>query len=196
MPYDENFYRMYREYLQESMVRQNHNHVFALFSSLMLPEEPRVIDLGCGLGEYATHDPHHTAYAGIDLNNTGGVVNFVQADYRDLDFGDKLSFVPNAFISLFSIELFNPAEARYALYKRIFDQFPSVNFGLVVGMLYESKRGQEVVEETGGLTSYQTIEDPSLFISDVFTESRICLKTPSAMFGNDVIDVWKFFVRK
>ena len=82
------------------------------------------------------------------------------------------------------------------LYEKVFAQFSSINFGLVVGLFYESKRGLEIVEETGGITSHQTIEDPSLFVSDVFTELRVHLRTPSAMFGQDVIEVWKFFVRK
>src|SRR3989344_2345302 len=196
MPYDENFYRMYREYLQERIVRSNHDHMFSLFASLLLPDSPRVMDLGCGIGEYAIYDRRHAAYVGIDLNNTGSVTPFVQADYLKLDFGNLLPFIPNAFISLFSIECFHTAKSKYTLSNRFFSAFPTVKFGLVGGFFYESRRNQETVSEAGEIMSYQTIEDPSLYISDLFTELRIHLRTPSQMFGSDVVEVWKFLVRK
>ncbi len=196
MPYDENFYRMYREYLQEQVVRQNHDHVFTLFSSLMLPETPRIIDLGCSIGEYAIYDSHHTAYAGIDLNNTSGVANFVQADYTTLSFKELLPFVPNSFISLFSIECCHPVKIRYALYEKLFTEFPSIRCGLAGGFFYASRRDKETVSETGDIVSYQSIEDPAQYISRIFTELRVHLQTPSTMFGQDVVEVWKFFVRK
>ena len=195
MPYDENFYRMYRQYLQEPIVRRNHDHVFALFASLLLPEKPRVMDLGCGIGEYATFDSHHTAYAGVDLNNTGNVANFVQADYRALDFKEELSFAPNAFISLFSIECCHPAIAKYAFYEKLFKAFPWIQCGLAGGFFYESRRDKETVSETGDIVSFQSTEDPAQHISGIFTELRLHLRTPSAMFGQDVVEVWKFFVR-
>ena len=196
MPYDENFYRMYREYLQEPIVRNNHDHIFSLFESLLLPYSPCVMDLGCGVGEYATYDYSRIAYVGIDLNNTGSVTPFVQADYLKLDFGNLLPFLPNAFISLFSIECCQSAKKKYALYNRLFSTFPTVKCGLAGGFFYESRHDQETVSETGEIVSYQTIEDPSLHISNLFTELRIHLRTPSKMFGDDVVEVWKFFVRK
>ncbi|MBI2035678.1 MAG: class I SAM-dependent methyltransferase [Candidatus Liptonbacteria bacterium] len=196
MPYDENFYRMYREYLQEQTVRRNHDHVFSLFASLLLHDSPRVMDLGCGIGEYATYDQQHAAYVGVDLNNTGSVIPFVQADYLKLNFGNLLPFLPNAFISLFSIECCHSSESKYTLYNRIFSTFPAVKYGLVGGFFYESRRNQETVSEAGEIVSYQTIEDPSLHISPLFTELRIHIRTPSRMFGNDVIEVWKLLVRK
>ena len=196
MAYDENFYRMYRGYLQEQVVRRNHDHLFSLFASLLLPDTPRVMDLGCGIGEYTIYDRRHTAYVGIDLNNTGSVTPFVQADYIALDFEHRLSFSPNAFISLFSIECCHPAAKKYDLYNQIFSKFPTIKCGLAGGFFYESRRCQEMVSEAGEIISYQTIEDPSNFISDLFTELRIHIRTPSQMFGNDVVEVWKLFVRK
>ena len=196
MPYDENFYRMYREYLQERTVRSNHDHIFSLFASLLLPDSPRVMDLGCGIGEYTTYDRRHTAYVGIDLNNTGSVAPFVQADYLKLDFGNLLPFLPNAFISLFSIECCPAAKSKYAFYNHLFSAFPTIKCGLVGGFFYESRRNQETVSEAGEIVSYQTIEDPSLHISQLFTELRIHIRTPSQMFGGNVIEVWKLFVRK
>ena len=196
MPYDENFYRRYREYLQEPIVRGNHDHVFSLFASLLLPDSPRVVDLGCGIGEYRTYDRSHAEYVGIDLNDTGSVTPFIQADYLRLGFADLLPFPPNAFISLFSIDCCHTAEKKYDLYNRIFSAFPAVKCGLIGGFFYESRRGQETVSEAEEIVSYQTIEDPSLYISDLFTELRIHLRTPSKMFGDDVIEVWKLLVRK
>jgi len=154
------------------------------------------MDLGCGIGEYATYDQHHAAYVGIDLNNTGSITHFVQVDYLKLDFGNLLPFLPNAFISLFSIECFHSAKNKYTLYNRLFSAFPTVKCGLVGGFFYESRRNQETVSEAGEIVSYQTIEDPSLHISDLFTELRIYIRTPSQMFGNDVVEVWKLLVRK
>lgn len=198
MPYDENFYRMYRKYLQEPTVRQNHNHVFALFASLVLPETPRVVDLGCGIGEYATYDSYHVFYVGVDLNNNTGsnITNFVQADYMTLDFQELLHFMPNAFVSLFSIECCCSVSAKYAFYEKLFKTFPSIRCGLAGGFFYESRRDKETTSETGDIISYQSIEDPARNISRIFTELRVHLRTPSEMFGQDVIEVWKFFVRK
>ncbi len=196
MPYDENFYRMYRQYLQEEKVRTNHSHVFSLFASLLLSDSPRVMDLGCGIGEYSTYDPHHATYVGIDLNNTGSVAYFLQADYLKLEFGRLLPFLPNAFTSLFSIECCHTAEKKYDLYNRIFSIFSTVRCALVGGFFYESRRNQETISEAGEIVSYQTIEDPSIYISDLFTELRVHMRTPSQMFGNDVIEVWKLLIRK
>ncbi len=196
MPYDENFYCMYRKYLQESTVRRNHDAIFRLFASLVHPVLPQVMDLGCGVGEYAMYDPHHTAYVGIDLNNSGEVKSFIRRDYTALDFSHRLPFSPNAFISLFSIECCHPVKTRYALYEKIFTAFPSIRFGLASGFFYESKRNETTVGETGDIVSYQTIESPADYISNVFTELRSYIRTPSRMFGQDVIEVWKFFMRR
>jgi hypothetical protein len=177
-------------------VRANHDHMFSIFASLLFPTYPHIMDLGCGIGEYPTYDHHHSAYIGIDLNNTGSLPNFVQADYTALDFGRHLPFAPNAFISLFSIECCHTTEKKYDLYDRIFSTFPTVKYGLVGGFFYESRRNKETVSETGELVSYQTIEDPSLHISKLFTELRVHLQVPSKMFGDDVVEVWKMFIRK
>lgn len=155
-----------------------------------------MVDLGCGIGEYATYNLHHAAYVGVDLNNTGSAAPFLQADYLKLDFVNLLPFSPNAFISLFSIECCHAAEKKYNLYNRIFSTLPAIRCGLVGGFFYESRRSKEIVSEAGEIVSYQTIEDPSLHISDLFTELRFHLRTPSQMFGNDVIEVWKLLIRK
>lgn len=196
MPYDEQFWRLYQEYLKEPTVRKNHDHMFRMFASLLFSNSPRIIDLGCGLGEYARYDEYHAAYAGIDLNNTGAVPNFICQDYLKLEFSPLLPFVPDAFVSLFSAECCQPANTRYAFYEKLFVALPTLECGLVSGFFYDSRRGQETVSETGGITSHQTVEDPSLHISAIFTELRTHLHTPSQMFGQDVIEVWKLLVRK
>ncbi len=194
MPYDENFYRMYREYLEEPTVRKNHDCIFELFTSFLLPESPRVVDFGCGVGEYLTYDSRHSRYVGIDRNKTIDSTDFIQADYLSVDL--SLPFPPNAFLSLFSVECCHPLAVRYDFYERVFAAFPAIRCGLVGGFFYESRRDQETVTESGELVSYQTIEDPSRHISPNFTELRAHLYTPSEMFGRDVVEVWKFFVRK
>lgn len=194
MAYDAEFYKMYQAYLKEEAVRANHDNVFECFRNFTKPTPLLVADLGCGLGEYSLHG-HYIEYAGVDLNNAGQVRNFVQADYHSLDFVHFLPFVPTAFVSLFSIECCHSIEDKYALYEKIFKNIPSIQHGLIGGFFYESKRGLETVGETGGIISYQTIEDPSRYISKTFSEYRIHMHTPSQMFGKDVIEVWKILNR-
>ncbi|MBI2121623.1 MAG: class I SAM-dependent methyltransferase [Candidatus Sungbacteria bacterium] len=200
MPYDEKFFEAYREYLKEPIVRKNHDHVFRIFAYLMLTEIPHVMDLGCGIGEYAMYDPYHMKYVGIDLHNPEGIKPFIQTDYTALDFMGKTPFRPNAFISLFSTELFLSDRAKYAFYERIFRELLHIRFGMVSGFFYESRRRQKILKELEGtdkeVTSRQTIEHPSRYISDHFTEMRIHMHTPSQMFGQDVVEVWKIFVRR
>ena len=105
-------------------------------------------------------------------------------------------FTLNAFLSLFSTECFLTAQEKYDFYNTLFLTYPGLTHGLVAGFFYESKRDEETVKEAGEIRSLQTIEDPSLFISDLFMELRIHLHTPSQMFGRDVVEVWKIFVRK
>ena len=108
----------------------------------------------------------------------------------------RLPFQPTAFVSLFSTELGHSPEEKYALYERIFARIPKLLYGLVGGFFYESKRGQEAVEEAGEIVSHQTIEDSSRHISKAFFEFRLHMHTPSKMFGEDVVEVWKFLCRR
>ena len=194
MSYDKEFYQMYQAYLREKVVRANHNKIFECFRRLIQPMELLVVDLGCGLGEYSLHGSY-TKYVGIDVNDTGQVKSYVQTDYHNPNFATLLPFVPTAFVSLFSIECCHSVDDKYALYEQIFTNIPSIRYGLVVGFFYESKRDLETVGEAGGIVSYQTNEDPSLYISNTFSEFRIHMRTPSKMFGDDVIEVWKFLSR-
>ena len=197
MAYDKEFYDRYREYLREESVRRCHDFAFRQFKKLT-DEFLFVVDLGCGLGEYYRYG-QPSSYVGFDMNDLGGKFTLVQADYRDLHMlraGLHLRMIPNTFVSLFSVECFYSAVEKYAFYQSIFETFPSIKFGLVSGFFYESKRNQEKVEEAGEIVSYQTIEDSSRFISDIFTELRISIATPSKMFGPDVVEVWKIFIRR
>jgi len=202
--YDPNFYRMYAEYLKEDTVRASHNLVFDQFQRLARGDL-RVVDLGCGLGEFWQYGAP-ARYMGVDVNDIEGLrgsFQLIQTDYHDLQ---KLSqllkhrfvipFLPNAFVSLFSVECFHSVQERYELYKKVFETFPTIEFGLAGGFFYEGKRGQETVSESGDIISHQTIEDPWLHTSDLFTELRMHIRTPSRMFGQDVVEVWKFFNRR
>ena len=74
MAYDDKFFEMYSEYLQEPTVRANHNAAFRMFDAFCDFErghyEPshtrrNVVDIGCGLGEYARYGKY-AKYCGID----------------------------------------------------------------------------------------------------------------------------------
>lgn len=195
MSYDKSFYELYSDYLREPTVRKNHNFIFEFFASVAHQRDLFVVDLGCGLGEYEMYG-RYKDYAGIDLNNVGRVKNFFRTDYHDLKFVRHLPFAPTSFVSLFSIECFHNARDKYALYDRIFSEIPSIAYGLSGGFFYEKRKTQETVGEAGEIVSYQTIEDPSLYISPLYVEMRIHIRTPSAMFGDDVVEVWKIFIRR
>lgn len=192
--YTPDFYDLYRDYLREPIVRTNHDRVFEEFRRFTAGNL-HVIDLGCGLSEYGTYG-HPVQYAGVDLNNTGNVQNFVQADYHDLSFINRIPFRPTAFTSLFSIECCHSADEKYALYEKLFTSIPSLRYALVSGFIYENRRHLEKVGEPGGIISYQTIEDPAEYMSDTFSEFRMHMRTPSKMFGDDVIEVWKILNRR
>ncbi len=204
MAYDPDFYRMYAEYLKEVTVRASHNRAFNQFQRLARGDL-QVVDFGCGLGEFWQYGAP-ARYIGVDVNDIEGLrgnFQLIQTDYHDLQGlsrmlrrGFTLPFLPNAFVSLFSVECFHSVQERYELYGEVFETFPTIKFGLVSGFFYESKRGQETVGETGGIVSHQTIEDPWLHSSGLFTELRMHIRTPSRMFGQDVVEVWKFFTRR
>lgn len=194
MAYDEKFYSMYREYLLEDTVRENHNRMFKSFREKTQPTPLLVVDLGCGLGEYSQYGSHDR-YVGVDLNNPNDIKDFVQADYHTPNLAELLPFAPTAAVSLFSIECCHSAPEKYALYEKLFERLPSLQYALVSGFFYESKHDQETVGEAGGIVSFQTIEAPEAYESPVFTEERTQINTPSKMFGPDVVEVFKTLSR-
>lgn len=207
MPYDEHFYRLYEAYLHEPTVRANHTRALKHFEDMRLLHTGcvhDVIDLGCGLGEYPRFAQRFGGrYVGFDKENATLFVpeaesrfTPVVADYTDHKLAERLNWRPNAFISLFSIEACLPVGERYALYHRLFKTIPSLACGMSAGFYYASKRNEETVEENGNIVSYQTIDDPYDHVDPLFEEDRLILRTPSALFGPDVVEVWKFFQRK
>ena len=52
MSYNAEFYEKYRAYLEEPLVRLNHDRMFNLFTDDdRIPNTQYVLDLGCGTGE-------------------------------------------------------------------------------------------------------------------------------------------------
>ena len=202
MAYNAMFFKLYANYLAEPLVRHNHDQVFKkFFDFAALPNaHPRivaaVIDFGCGLGEFEWRGCPGW-YVGVDRRKARPFEHFIKADYHDLEkVAVRLPFPPNIFTSLFSIEITHSAKKKYAFYETIFDRFPSIRYGLVGGFFYANRHHKEKVREAGGVVSWQTIEDPALHISLTFDEYRLHITTPSAMFGPDVVEVWKFFARR
>jgi len=203
MAYDEAFFTAYRAYLQETLVRKNHrrafDHLIGLMTDGPIDYAPRVVDLGCGTGEFYERG-YHRDYVGIDLNPRiawqGAKV--IKASSVDVDAWSKqLPFEPNTFVSVFSIEPMRGAYYRYELYDRLFRELPSLQFGMSAGFYYDNERmGDRKVSEAGGIVSWQTNQllgkdgDRSLY-----NEEWLTMRTPSQMFGPDVVEVWKFFSR-
>lgn len=198
MAYDNDFYEMYEQYLNEPTVRENHATAFRLFhkvlDSLYYTRSVRnVIDLGCGLGEFKRYAQGAINYLGID-KNPGPHTNLVTDYTKPLLL--KKEFTPNIFVSLFSIEACLPAHERYEIYTRMFRDFPTLEGALVSGFYYQHAADQDMINETGDITSFQTVEPLERFQSESFNEMRILMHTPSKMFGQDVVEVWKILTRK
>jgi SAM-dependent methyltransferase len=211
MPYDDAFFERYRAYLAEPLVRKNHDRAFRLWIDGMggppSGTTASVIDLGCGTGEYLNFG-RYLAYAGIDttprvfnLEKRPGLDRMVRANYYDVTSWKGYFEAPrtgpvfNAFVSLFSIEPVYSLGSRYDLYRRLFAELPDIKFGLSAGFYYTDKADRTVVEETGGLLSFQTVEPLGAETIPSVTEERLTMATPSAMFGDKVVEVYKFFTR-
>jgi len=156
-----------------------------------------VIDFGCGqCCEYRQHGIH-SGYLGLDLNPPSHHDCYA-CDYKrvpDKVITEKAGFPIHAFVSLFSTECCMDKWDKFSFYRRIFNVFP-IQVALVSGFYYENKIKEEQVKETGGIYSYQSIEDPRDFICSEFIELRTHLRVPSKMFGDDVVEVWKLLIRK
>ena len=208
MGYDNEFYNLYASYLEEPIVRANHQKAFEIFESyLWRYEDYTYLDLGCGLSEirkYWLNGAGYDEYVGVDREaivdpkSANSPYRRIVQDYLDLDLliSNLNGFVPSTVVSLFSVEACYPANFKYEFYHKVFAAFPEVERALVSGFYYDSKRDQETVEEAGGLVSYQTIESMYDYSSAVFDEVRIQMKTPSKLFGPDVVEVWKILTRK
>jgi len=189
--YNPDFYDGYLAYLGEPEVRRQHDHMFAEFVQQMHPFKPRAIDLGCGMGEYHRY-AYYEEYFGTDLNARGPWCSFA-GNYKFLSFWPP--FEPNAFVSLFSTECCLNAEDKYDLYRRVFEKFPTIDYGLVSGVFYRGKEDRESIDAAPGIISFQTIERAGDHVMPSVTEWRCNIDVSSRFFGNEV-EVWKIFKRR
>lgn len=198
MAYDNGYYLAYKRYLEEENVRKAHNIVFAIAN--LDPAFNNVIDLGCGLSEF-----HQWCaplfYLGIDLNASNQVdtsFRCATGDYRVLDvLRAKIgSCVPTAFVSLFSAEITASAQDNRTFYEQLFQAFPVLKSGLVSGFYYHKRKDTNPVIETGDVVSYQTLGGIEDYASPLFDQFWVTLPVPSKMFGEDVVEVWRFLKRK
>jgi len=211
MAYDAEFYRLYQEYLAEPHVKEAHRRALRL---LHFPVS-RLLELGSG-GKNSPESLRHFKlnhlsmgihYVGIDVNaeNTRSFVFdseliFIQGDYRDIEFWHRTvkKFELNkfdTFFSLFSTEITAPVSQNYSLYRSLFRE-TDLRQGLVSGFYYSDKLDQNPIEEAGGITSYQTLEPIESDRCPEFTETRLIMHVPSKLFGKNVYEVWKLFLRR
>jgi SAM-dependent methyltransferase len=165
-----------------------------MLASFLGSQVPRVLDLGCGTGEYPTYDRVHDKYFGIDLNCRGAHCSR-SADYREISTWKSLPFEPNAFISLFSTECHLDVQQKYDLYARLFQEIESLRYGLVSGVHYPKRIPEKTVQAVeGAIADYQTVERQLDHISPVFLEFRCEIPVSSTLFPDEV-EVWKLLVR-
>jgi hypothetical protein len=196
MTYNEDFYSAYTQYLDEDIVRNR--HAFAL---RLLGNPETLLDLGCGRALECKRYLTPKKYLGIDVNAIEKGFDDAHLtiidDYRSSDFFERQSQRLSGFdhfVSLFSIEITAPPHENYKIYDRLFEM--GYKKGLVSGFYYATKKHQQIVEEAGGLQSYQTIEPLELFGQESYSETRVIMHVPSKLFGDDVYEVWKLFERR
>lgn len=203
--YTKNFYELYLDYLGEDTVRESHDSAFKYF--LNNYKASKILDLGCGLSEFARYASPEE-YLGIDLNaevKKYNKNNIIIADYRNNNLSDLINpFKPDSAISLFSVEITAPkgvesfsaqVNSKYDMYVKVFRELPSVKVMLVSGFYYRNKMDENPIRENGGVVSYQTLEPKQEGYDDVFSELRFDTVTPSKMFGDDVVEIWKVLER-
>jgi hypothetical protein len=206
---DDAFWDQYGDYLAEARSRHwGMLHMSPLFRGASnYARAFRAIDLGCG--QYASAadllGTDLEYYWGIDQRQPGGRhvkgdgMRFIEANYRDMDFKDLALEVERfrgelVFVSLFSAEATAGEEGNRLLYEKVFREFDCL-WGVTAGFYYRGKVDQEVIDETGGIQSYQTL--PGLpEPSDVYHEVRLEVDAPSKMFGPDVVEVWRFLYNR
>jgi len=203
MAYNGEFYRAYALYLKEPSVRKAHDRVFAMAKANS--SFRKIVDLGCGLNEFHRYVPT-PGYVGIDLNAPAlaepplaePYFKLVKGDYRDLSLiKEQLrGRHPQAFISLFSTEITAPAKENTLFYEQLFQAIPTLQCALVSGFYYANRKQQNPVIEAGEIVSYQTLDSIEDHLSPVFDQFWITLPVPSTMFGDNVVEVWRFLERK
>jgi len=198
---NEEFWKRYAQFVEESGPR--HLRSFAgLNWTTRSPVSPApvMLDLGCGksCASLTIFAPREFLLVDrVAEPRTDGAS--LAADYRE-EWGTVCSLArlmrPNLVVSLFSTEVTASASENHEFYERIFRDLPSVNHLVVSGFYYARRRAFEVVEEAGGLRSFQTLSDPADLRSEVFCEGRVVVEAPSTMFGPDVYEVWRMLERR
>lgn len=210
MSYDQDFYSKYDEYLKEPRVRKVHDRVFKLFlafkRTLITNQDISVLDLGCGKSCEYGQSNQYFRYNGFDINADpstthslldGKLTENHVLDYRGEDFFEVAKKeTPNCFVSLFSSEITASPDDNHFYYERLFREIPSMKCGMVSGFYYKDKKDRAVISETGGIDSWQTLDSVEDRISEDFSEIRMTVPCPSKFFGEDVVEVWKFFETK
>ncbi len=190
--YNNEFYEKYKAYITEDGVRQRHDCIFGMVCHQFKFDD--VLDLGCGRQTEFLIYTSPKQYIGIDL--AAAAPNIV-GDYRkDLNLINNTinKYNLTSIVSLFSIEMTAPAEENYLFYHKLFEN-PKIKYILSSGGYYSKNKTQAIIEETGILTSYQTIEPIEDALNDTFDEIRFTFSCPSKLFGEDVIEVWKLMER-
>ncbi len=187
------FWNEYEGYVQESLPR----HLNARDQLMATRANNRpygvVLDLGCGRLKEA-RDLFSVAFE-VDSDpaaNPDAVVNYRDTAALALKLPSMKGV--DGFTSLFSAECTGTIEANQELYEWLFKTFKTLKFGVVAGFYYRGKEAQFTVEETGGLTSYQSVGPLSK--STLYKETRLQIEAPSKLFGPDVIEVWKLLERR
>lgn len=199
MSYNQEFFERYKNYLQEQGVRHVHNWMFRIFEDTFPKwKYPfNIIDFGCGqCCEYHNYG-QFSGYIGLDLEPIFRPTMY-RCDYTKVSADEVKGFAIfplHAFVSLFSTECCMAAPDKYAFYNKVFAEY-DVYVGLVSGFYYKNQIQQEKIEETGGIVSYQTIENQGNYQCKEFIEMRTYIDVPSKMFGPDVVEVWKLLIRK
>lgn len=207
MSYNSEFFEMYQSYLQEFTVKTVHRDMIRSFWQLLDHRifERNVLDLGCGTCEWWSHGNWDT-YVGVDIDPRPSHkhIKTISGDYtkiHPLDLYDKSrdehNVQPTIFVSLFSTEACLSADEKYKLYDKLFSGClgNTTLAGCVSGFYYKGKEDQEKVSENGGIESYQTIEDQKKYYNPFFREYRTHIGVPSKMFGDNVVEVWKYFIK-
>jgi hypothetical protein len=199
MSYGTSFFDEYKNYLREPLVRNVHNWMFRIFEDTCPKwKHPlNIIDFGCGqCCEYHNHG-QFSGYVGLDLDPIRRP-SMYQCDYTKINANEIKGFAgfpPYSFVSLFSTECCMSATEKYVFYDKIFQEY-DMQTGLVSGFYYKNRIQEEKVQETGGIVSYQTLEDQKDYPRKHFIEMRTYVDVPSKMFGPDVVEVWKLLIRK
>lgn len=130
----------------------------------------------------------------VDPQIQNPTVGELSASYEDPDFVEKVvrSLEHKRFmaVSFFSTEVVIHPDRSRALYDELFRSGACA--AIVSGFYYMSRNGQTKVSEAGGLESFQSL----LPVEDTAGEAhqelfRVTLPVPSALFGSDVVEVWR-----